>query len=80
MKNYNVYYSKLKHEYSKAKYRNEYSVLKNKYPRLKNEYLGYEETNKELDRAEQIQANTNNFHKMLKNKSKVNVVGDRDGK
>ena len=59
-------YEKLKHEYGKAQYRNEGS--------------GYEETNKELDRAEQIQANTNNFHKMLKKKNKVNVVGERDGK
>lgn len=59
-------YEKLKHEYNKAQYRNEYS--------------GYVETNRELDRAEQIQANTNNFHKMLKNKSKVDVVGGRDGK
>lgn len=48
--------------------------------RSRNEGLGYEETNKELDRAEQIQANTNNFHKMLKNKNKVDVVGERDGK
>ena len=59
-------YEKLKHEYNKAQYRNEGS--------------GYEETNKELDRGEQMQANTNNFHKMLKKKSKVDVVGERDGK
>ena len=64
--NYKSNYAMLKHEYSKAQYRNEGS--------------GYEETNKELDRAEQIQANTNNFHKMLKKKSKVDVVGERNGK
>lgn len=56
----------IKQAYNEAHYRNEGS--------------GYEETNKELDRAEQIQANTNNFHKMLKNKNKVDVVGERDGK
>lgn len=65
-KAYKENYSRLKHEYSKAQYRNE--------------YLGYIETNKELDKAEQIQANTNNFHKTLKNKSKVDVVGERNGK
>lgn len=64
--NYREDYKKLKREYWKAKYGNE--------------YLGQIETNKELDRAEQIQANTNNFHKMLKNKSKVDVVGERNGK
>ena len=63
---YKNQYTMLKHEYNKAQYRNESS--------------GYEETNRELDRAEQIQANTNNFHKILKNKNKVNVVGERDGK
>lgn len=52
--------------YNEAQYRNEGS--------------GYEETNKELDRAEQIQANTNNYHTLLKNKSKVDVVGERNGK
>ena len=61
----------LNREYNKAKYRNE--------------HLGYIETNKELDRAEQIQANTNNYHKMLKNKRfeherKAYVVGERNGK
>ena len=67
-------YAKLNHEYNKAQYRNEYN---SKY---RFEYSGYEETNKELDRAEQIQANTNNYHTMLKNKSKVDVVGERNGK
>ena len=59
-------YSSLEHQYNKAKYRNE--------------YLGYIETNKELDRAEQIQNISNSYHTLLKNKSKVNVVGDRNGK
>lgn len=57
---------KLKRAYWKAKYGKEFS--------------GYIETNKELDKAEQIQDNTNNYHKMLKNKSKVDVVGERNGK
>ena len=65
-KQYKDNYKTLKHEYNKAQYKNEGS--------------GYVETNKELDRAEQIQANTNNFHKMLKKKSKVDVVGERNGK
>ena len=64
--NYKNDYAKLKHEYSKAKYRNEFS--------------GYIETNKELDRAEQIQTISNSYHTMLKNKSKVDVVGERNGK
>ena len=63
---YEVDYSRLKNAYSAAQYRNE--------------YLGYLETKKELDKAEQIQSNTNNYHKMLKNKSKVDVVGERNGK
>ena len=71
----NDYYTLKKYKLSEAHYRNEYN--RGKY---RDESLGYEETNKELDRAEQIQANTNNFHKMLKNKSKVDVVGERNGK
>lgn len=65
-KHYESQYNTLKHEYNKAQYRNE--------------YLAYEETNKALDEAEQIQANTRNFHRALKNKKKINVVGERDGK
>ena len=63
---YKENYASLKREYWKSKYGKEFS--------------GYIETNKELDKAEQIQANTNSYHTLLKNKSKVNVVGDRDGK
>ena len=59
-------YSRLKNEYYKAKYGNESS--------------GYIETNKELDRAEQIQTISNSYHTLLKNKSKVDVVGERNGK
>ena len=63
-------------------YKKQSEALKQAYNKAhhRDEGSGYEETNKELDRAEQIQANTNNFHKMLKNKSKVDVVGERNGK
>ena len=63
---YKENYKKLKREYWKAKYWNDGS--------------GYEETNKELDRAEQIQSNSIVYHTMLKNKNKVDVVGERNGK
>lgn len=38
------------------------------------------ETNGTLDEAERTQYNTNSYHDLLKNKNKVNVVGDRNGK